>query len=187
MRTLSTLLARPAWAVGVSAALALGCVLLGGLWLYGEYRAATHRIDRVEPRYARLAGLEAAAASLDAALAKANARSLDLAYPASLDAAQAGAAMQKAARELAESAGLTVSGSRLLPATSGPGFDEFRVTLKVDGSLTALNQLLLAVDKQKPAIRIGALQVMPDPRIGSSELGHRISAEVAFVARRFAT
>ena len=184
---MTRVLSRPVFAIG-SLLLLLGMMLLGwASWLKEEYDLAAARIERVEPRYARLAGLRAAGGQLDAALAGALDLSSRLAYPPSTDAIQAGAALQKSMRELAEGAGATVTGSQLMQSRQEAGYDVLRVTVKLTTSLESLTRFLGAIADHDPRVQIATLRISPDPRLGRSEAEHRLICDLAVTAMRISS
>ncbi|MCB1915077.1 MAG: hypothetical protein KDG52_05105 [Rhodocyclaceae bacterium] len=181
---MTRLLSRPVFAIG-SVLLLIGALLATwAVWMKEAYDQASARIDRVEPRHARLAGLGAAGEALDAALAKALDLTSRLAYPASVDATQAGAALQKSMRELAEAAGATVTGSQLMQSREEDGYDVLRVSVKLTTSLESLSRFLAAVGEHDPRVQVATLRISPDPRLGRSESEHRLICDLALTAMR---
>ncbi|MCB1907711.1 MAG: hypothetical protein KDH15_10100 [Rhodocyclaceae bacterium] len=156
-------------------------------WLKGEYDLAVARIERVEPRHARLAGLVAATGQIDAALSRAVDLSSRLAYPSSLDATQAGAALQKSMRELAEAAGATVTGSQLMQSRAEDGYDVLRVSVKLATNLEALTRFLDAIAEHGPEVHVATLRISPDPRLGRGEAADRLICDVAVTAMRISS
>ena len=85
--------------------LLLPLVLLGG-YIAHKYQWAQTRLAELEPRYARMQGLEQQRADLEAVLARAQAARVQYVYPAGQDATQAGNAAQQRVRDIFSGAGL---------------------------------------------------------------------------------
>jgi len=136
-------------------ALALaGVVLVGGAAAYVAtiHVKAADQLAQLEPRYARLTGIEGSAAALDTALSQRRALLTRNAYPSSQDVAKAGSDAQQRAREIFTKAGLEVSSTQILPAKAVDGFDRIPVMLRMDGDLSALQSALVVLPSQAPSL-----------------------------------
>ncbi|MCK9564302.1 MAG: type II secretion system protein M, partial [Bacteroidales bacterium] len=58
-------------------------------------------------------------------------------------------------------AGLSVSGSQVLPAVPMQGLEEIRVTLTASGSSEAFDQALLALQEARPLLLVRKLELSP--------------------------
>ena len=160
-------------------------LLVGGAAAYvtSKHFWARDRLAEVEPRYARLLGLEASAGALDAALAERRALLARLAYPASLDVARAGSDAQQRAREIFSKAGLEVSSTQVLPAKPVEGFDRIPVALRMDGDLAALQSALVVVPSQSPSLFFEGFNVQ-NTGVPRADAPQRLSVQVnLFVLR----
>ena len=160
-------------------------VLIGAVAAYAvsKHVWAQGQLAELEPRYARLIGLEASAAAVDAALTQRRALLARHAYLASDDVARAGSDAQQRAREAFSKAGLQVSSTQVLPAKAVEGFDRIPVVLRLEGDLTALQSALVVLPGQAPTLFMDAFNVqntgMPRP-----EGAQRLSIQVnLFVLR----
>ena len=136
-------------------------VLLGGLvaWGVSRHQLAATAIAEIEPRHARLAGLQASAADVDNALAERRVVLARHAYLVTQDIAQAGSDAQQRARETFAKAGLEVSSTQVLPARTVDGFDRIPVVLRLEGELAALQRALLVLPTLAPSLFIEGFNV----------------------------
>jgi general secretion pathway protein M len=151
------LLNRQTLVMGLMAvALLLPLVLVGG-YLFSKYQWAETALADLEPRYARLLGLEASGAELDQALAQSAALLARQVYPASQDVSQAGNDAQQRIRNIATRAGLSIVSSQVLPAKAEKQFDRIPLTVRVEGELPALQAALVVLAGESPAINFETL------------------------------
>jgi general secretion pathway protein M len=167
-------------------ALALAAVvLIGGAaaFVVSKHVWASERLAEVEPRYARLIGIEASAPALDAALAQRRALLTRHAYLSSQDVAQAGSDAQQRAREIFSKAGLEVSSTQILPAKAVDGFDRIPIMLRMDGDLSALQSALVVLPGQSPSLFVEVFNVQ-GTSVPKSDAPPRLSMQVnLFVLR----
>ena len=130
-----------------------------GLFVYGKHQWVEQRMDELEPRYARLAGLAAGRDELEKAEAAAAARLAEYAYPASAGLTQAGNDAQQRIRTIFTEAGLQLVSSQVLPAKDEKQFDRIPLTIRLEGDLKSLQAALLALSRQSPAILLDGLNV----------------------------
>ena len=117
-------------------------------------QAGNARRAEVEPRIARLLGVQQQQEQLKQANAKAMAQLTGLAYPAKDDATLTGTRMQQDVRKVIEEAGMSVAGSRVRPAKIADGYDEISLELTVVGNMEALEKALLAIPELRPLVII---------------------------------
>ena len=92
-------------------------VLMGlGVYAFQKYRWASQQLADLEPRYARMLGLQQQQAGIEEALAQQRAQLGQYAYPASTEGTQAGNAALQQVRGLMTSAGMLISSAQALPA-----------------------------------------------------------------------
>lgn len=134
-----------------------------------RYQWAQATLAQVEPRYARVAGLEMSAVELDRALLESRAALARQTYPSAQDVAVAGSDAQQRARELFTKAGLQVSSTQLLAAKTADGFDRIPIVLRLEGDLPALQAALAALSGQTPSLFLEGFNVqtigMPRPEV----------------------
>lgn len=150
-------------AVVVAASLAVLLLLVlygvGNLWVLRQ--GYVEKIDAIAPRSARLLGMLESAEELRAAESKAAAILEEVAYPALRDAATTGAAMQKDIREVMIEAGMSISGSQLLPRQVEQGFDRLTIEITAEGNTEALEQTLASLELMRPLVFVQTLNVKP--------------------------
>ena len=143
---------------GTALVLLLPLVLLGG-YVTQKHQWAEQRLAELEPRYARLLGLEAQKAHIDAALLQVSALRAQYVYPSTQDAAQTGNAAQQRVRDIFSSAGLQILSSQALPAKSEKGFDRIPLSVRAEGDMLAVQSALAVLTSQSPAIVIDDLDI----------------------------
>jgi general secretion pathway protein M len=150
--------------------LAFVLALLAGAavaYVVAKHRWAEDALARLEPRHARLLGLQSSAAGLDRALGDSRAALNRHAYLASQDIAVASSDAQQRARELFTRAGLQVASTQILPPKQVEGFDRIPVVLRLEGDLPALQAALVALPAQAPTLFVDGVNVqsvgMPMP------------------------
>ncbi|MFK7974759.1 MAG: type II secretion system protein GspM [Halioglobus sp.] len=141
--------------VGLLAMLLLYCI--GKLWVLRQ--GYVEQIEYIAPRTARLVGVLESEEQLIAADQKAATILEDISYPAFRDAATTGAAMQKDVRELMVEAGMSVTGSQVLPRQANAGFDRLTLEVTADGNTEALEQTLAALELMRPLVFVSSLSV----------------------------
>lgn len=144
---------RREWAIlAATLCLILLPLVLLGAYVAQKYQLAQADLAAMEPRYARLAGLDRQRESI----ALVDKRSTDIraayVYPAAQDAVQAGNAAQQKVRDLLTKAGLTIVSSQVLPAKEEKGFDRIPLTVRAEGELLAVNTALSVLGEQLPVI-----------------------------------
>ncbi|MDA8453512.1 type II secretion system protein GspM [Acidovorax sp. GBBC 3334] len=143
-----------------------GTLLLGlippafmGWYVAQRHTEAEARLEQLEPRYARLLGLEAQKSEIEAALASAGEARTQYIYPASQDANQTGNVAQQKIRDIFSAAGLQVSSSQVLPAKEEKGFDRIPLSVRAEGDMLAMQSALAVLNSQLPLILINDLDV----------------------------
>ena len=136
------------------------------VYVVSKHMWAAERLAELEPRYARLIGLEASAASLDAALAERKSFLARHAYLSSQDVARAGSDALQRARETFTKAGLDISSTQVLAAKEVDGFDRIPLVLRLEGELPALQSALVVLPSQAPSLFVEGfnVQIMGMPR-----------------------
>lgn len=141
------------------AALLLLPVVAAGAYLLHKHQWATQRLAELEPRYARLLGLEASQAELAQAQRAAQSHLARFAYPSTRDVNQTGAEAQQRLRNVATVAGLTIVSSQLLPAKTEGQFDRIPMVVRLEGELGALQAVLVVLASEAPIIHFDGLSI----------------------------
>lgn len=130
-----------------------------GFYVLNKQRWAAERLAEIEPRYARLLGLEGSQAELQQARRAVQGYVERHAYPATRDATQTGTEVQQRVRNVAAVAGLSIISSQVLPAKAEGGFDRIPLVLKLEGELGALQALLVVLASEAPIIHFDGFSV----------------------------
>lgn len=182
------------------ARLSLGVVVLGLAlllaiplgYLVNKTVWANELIADIEPRYARLLGLQQVAERIERSRAQAEATLRAQVYPVSLDADRAGADLQQRLRALAQQAGLNMLGSQVVTSPPPPApregspaewFERIAITVTLDADLPALQTLLGLLREQSPAIHVESLNLQPARAAGDGS-APRLNVQMALNALR---
>lgn len=131
-----------------------------GWYVAHKHQWAHSRLEEVEPRYARLLGLDAQRPDIAAVRAQADAARAQYTYPASQDANQSGNAAQQRIRDIFSSAGLQVISSQVMPPKEEKGFDRIPITVRTEGEMLAVHSALAVLSSQMPVIIINELEIL---------------------------
>ena len=132
----------------VATALLVLLPLIGlGSYVASKHMWAQARLSELEPRFARLRGLDLQREEIDESLER---------------------ALQQKVRSLLTTAGLTVVSSQVLPAKEEKGFDRIPLSVRAEGDLLAVDSALAVLNEQLPVMLLtdvevrnqGSLQVM---------------------------
>lgn len=147
--------------VGGSLGLLLALVFY---WLFQFWfmrQSFVDEIATIEPKTSRLIGIMESADKLAVASDTAVGRLQELAYPADRDAAATAAAMQQDIRELMTGAGLSISGSQILPQLKSVEFDRLRLDITAEGNIEALDDALSNLESMRPLVFVESLKITP--------------------------
>ncbi|RYF02296.1 MAG: general secretion pathway protein GspM [Comamonadaceae bacterium] len=134
--------------------------LLAAAWYVAEkHQWAQEQLSKLEPRHARLLGLEAQKADIATVLAQANQSRSQYIYPAAQDSTQTGNMAQQKVRDIFSAAGLQIRSSQVLPPKSENGFDRIPLTLRTEGDLIAVQSALAVLSSQLPIIIVDDLEI----------------------------
>ena len=130
-----------------------------GIYVYQKHQWAQNRLTDFEPRYARLAGLDANREALEQALGKAHAIEGWYLYSAEQDGTQTGNDAQQRIRSILSSAGMTVVSSQVLPAKDEKGIERIPLAVRAEGDIVSLQGALAGLAEQKPALIVDDMLV----------------------------
>lgn len=152
---------RPTIVVGCSLGMLLVLVLYWVLHFWFLRQGFVEEIDAIQPRIARLMGIMQSAEQLHQASGDAGGMLHELAYPDDRDSATTAAAMQRDIRELMTSAGLSISGSQILPLRRGDGFDLLSLEVTAAGNVDALEEAFVNMEEMRPLVFVKLVKVKP--------------------------
>lgn len=154
---------KSAWRRGFILMLTIAFALLpfiwGGMYVWGKHTWIRDNLARIEPRHARLMGLESQATDVSETLQRAQALRAQYVYPATQDDAQTGNLAQQRVRSIFEAAGLQVISSQALPSKESKGFDRIPLSVRVEGEMLALQSALAVLSGQQPAIFLDDINI----------------------------
>lgn len=149
-------------AFGLAAGLILAVALLAALGavVWQKHSWAQDRLAEVEPRYARLAGLEANRAELDVTLAATQASLARSVYGPGQDASRAGNDAQQRARDVFTKAGLDVVSTQVLPIDKQEErFDRIPIVVRLEGDVVALQSAMTVLPTLTPFLFVEGMSV----------------------------
>ncbi|RYH36523.1 MAG: general secretion pathway protein GspM [Alcaligenaceae bacterium] len=134
-------------------------LILGGWYVASKHQWASGNLATLEPRHARLLGLEAQHEEIASVLAKADQMRAQYTYPATQDSNQTGNVAQQKVRDIFSAAGLQIRSSQVLPPKEEKGFDRIPLTLRTEGDLIAVQSALAVLSSQLPIIILDDLEI----------------------------
>ncbi|MFE8643458.1 type II secretion system protein GspM [Sphingomonas sp. NCPPB 2930] len=134
-------------------------VLLGASYLWSRHAAAQSALEQLEPRYARLLGIEASRPQMEAADAAARASLARFVYPSTQDGGQAGNSAQQKIRDIFTASKLDIASSQVLAGKTEGDFERVPVSVRAEGELLALQTALIDLASQSPAILVDRLTI----------------------------
>lgn len=132
---------------------------LAAAYLFSKYQWAENAMAELDPRYARLLGLQASQPELKQALDRSSALLSGQVYPASQDVSQAGNDAQQRLRNIATRAGLSIVSSQVLAPKSLKQFDRVPLAVRLEGELPALQAALVVLAAEVPPINFESFSV----------------------------
>lgn len=142
--------------------IALAVVLplaLGGVFVFQKHQWAQNQLAELEPRHARLQGLQESAQNLASAQAQTRDLLAQYVYGADQDASQVGNSAQQRIRDIFTAAGLQIVSSQVLPPKAEKTVDKIPLSVRIEGDLIALQSALAVLSSQTPAITVNGLNV----------------------------
>lgn len=133
--------------------------LAAGVYVWQKHEWAQANLAELEPRHARLQGLQAALPDLTAATARAQATLNEHAYPAAQDATKAGNDAQQRIRTIFEASQLTINSLQVLPPKDSERFQSVTISLQAEGTLAELHAALLKLRDEKPSIQVDSFSL----------------------------
>lgn len=150
---------RRAALLALTVLLVLAPLLVGAWYVAAKHAWAQERLAELEPRYARLLGMQQQKQELQTAHQRAMQAFSSYIYPPAQDDTQTGNQAQQKVRDLFTAAGLQIISSQVLPAKDDRGFDRIPLVVRAEGELLALQSALAVLGQQQPAIILSELDV----------------------------
>lgn len=168
------------WALVVgSLLLVLVPLAVAGWYVFDKHRWAEDNMAKLEPRHARMLGLQAQGEEIASVLAKANQMRAQYIYPSTQDSNQTGNVAQQKVRDIFSAAGLQIRSSQVLPPKEEKGFDRIPVTFRTDGDLIAVQSALAVLSSQMPIMILDDLdiQVIGGLAVANPKFAPKLSAQ----------
>lgn len=171
--------------IAIAVLLAMFCLpfLAVGGYLITKNQWAKSRIAELEPRYARLKGLDSNRTELGRMLGDSVATIAQYAYPRTQDVSQAGNEAQQRVRDIATRAGLSLVSSQVLPAKVDGPFDRIPLVVRLEGELPQLQAALVVISSQSPTLNFESFSIQTIGAV-KSEVQQRLAIQLnLFVLR----
>ena len=152
---------RPTIVVGTSMGLVLLVLLWALLYFWSLRQDFVREIEAIEPRTSRLLGMMQSAEQLETTSGEARGVLRDLVLPAGRDSASVAASLQQDVREVMTDAGLSVTGSQILPTRRAEGYDRLILDLKVEGNVDSMDEALAELELLRPMVFIESVKIKP--------------------------
>lgn len=149
---------RPHLVVGTTVAAVLLLCLYAIVQFWMMRAAYAEEIESIQPRTARLLGIEQSAEDLASAGERADSILGEVAY-LSTDSAANAASMQQEIRELMTSAGMSIATSQILSAKQYDGYERLRLDITVEGNVDELDAALAELSLARPLVYIASARV----------------------------
>ena len=146
------------WVLAVASLVLLG-FLVGVGYVWRKHQWATQTLADIEPRYARLLGLQHSADALVSAQRQLDDNLMQHAYGSAQSAEQIGPLILQRVRELATGSDLSVTSSQVLSSKEEGAFDRIGVDVRIDGAWPSVVTFLQALSSQQPALYADSIQV----------------------------
>lgn len=137
----------------------LAPLVFGGLYVYQKHKWVQQNLARIEPRYARLVGLEQQKEEIDQAREQVLKAQTQYVYPAAMEASQAGNGALKRVQEIFTAAGMQISSSQVVQPKDEKGYDRITLNVQAEGELVALQGVLAVLGSQTPIIIVDTLNI----------------------------
>ncbi|MCL1961095.1 MAG: type II secretion system protein GspM [Desulfovibrionaceae bacterium] len=141
------------------------------------HRNAASRLEQIEPRHARIAGLLQSSEPLAQAGQAIEANLTEFAYPADGEAGQTGNLTLQRVRDAASARGLRVASSQVAAPREDKGFERIGLSLRVEGDWEQMQALLAELARQRPAIYSQTVQINA---LGGAMPGRRLEVAGQF-------
>ena len=143
----------------------LGLLLLpvawGVQWLAHKHIYLQQSLEEIEPRYARLKGLQEKEQELAQALEAANAIKARVLYPAQGDATQLGNGVQNRLRSAMVKSGLVIASSQVKLQMVGaePAVEQIQIHMVAEGNLSQIQLAFMGLQEVQPMVWLEELQI----------------------------
>ena len=139
----------------------------GGMYAFSVHQRAQNRLNEIEPRFARLAGLLQRQGDMAALAKQANAKLSQRAYPVTQDVSKAGNDAQQRIKTLFSESRLDIISIQVLPLKAesradtkeDANFDRISIDLRVEGELSGIQNALSVLSAQVPLVLLDSMSI----------------------------
>ena len=148
----------PVWVLAASILL-LVVVLTGAVYVWRKHQWAAQTLADIQPRYARLLGLQNSAPALAAMQRQLDDNLAQYAYGPGQSAEQIGPLILQRVRELATGQDLSLTSSQVLATREEESFDRIGVDVSIGGAWSSVVAFAHALSTQRPALYAESVQI----------------------------
>lgn len=171
----------PGRAARIVAALILGgllvLILLFAFELASRYRWASDTLEMIEPRYARLAGVQRAGDAIVKRRQDASEALARFAHAPDTEVPRIGTDLQQRIRRIAEEYDVRVSGSQIMPAREEGALMTISINASMDGEVGAIAELLASLEAEQPPVLVDSLRVQAPRARRRGDIENRVSVQ----------
>lgn len=164
-------------------------LVVGGLWVHAKHNWGQSQLDVVEPRHARLLGLQQQEEEIQQALESLAETKAKHVYPGESDATQTGNAVQQRLRTVLDRAGLAIVSSQVRPNPEDGNYERIDVVMSTEGDWPSIQMALLSLRDISPTVWLDDLEVnLPGSlQNANPRVAPRLSAQFTFSILRSKT
>jgi general secretion pathway protein M len=141
------------WAIlTVLAGMLLLPLVLVGLWVHAKHEWGQEQLATLEPRYARLLGMQQQEEEIQQALERVAQAKANHIYPGENDATQTGNAIQQRLRTAMDRAGLSIVSSQVRPNPEEGPYERIDVIMSTEGEWPAIQMALISLREITPTV-----------------------------------
>lgn len=181
---------KPSWRqaalLAVPVLLLLIPVGIAARWIYAKQQWGQEVLASVEPRYARLLGLQSQQEEIQQMLERFAAIKAQHVYPGENGSAQTGNAVQQNLRSALGQAGLTIVSSQVQAKPGDDPFERIDLVVTAEGDLNAVQLALVAVRALKPTLWLEDITISLAGQLenNSAKIAPKLNAQFTFSVLR---
>jgi len=178
------------WAIlAVLAGMLLLPLVLVGLWVHAKHQWGQEQLATLEPRYARLLGMQQQEEEIQQALERVAQAKANHIYPGENDTTQTGNAIQQRLRTAMDRAGLSIVSSQVRPNPEEGPYERIDVIMSTEGEWPAIQMALISLREITPTVWLEDVEFNLQAGLQnvSPKVAPRLSAQFTFSILRSKT
>lgn len=178
------------WAIlAVLAGMLLLPLVLVGLWVHAKHQWGQEQLATLEPRYARLLGMQQQEEEIQRALERVAQAKANHIYPGENDTTQTGNAIQQRLRTAMDRAGLSIVSSQVRPNPEEGPYERIDVIMSTEGEWPAIQMALISLREITPTVWLEDVEFNLQAGLQnvSPKVAPRLSAQFTFSILRSKT